>query len=57
MIDPATLRDLYDERAAIYEFEGKKSRDQAEYLAMMDVRKACGDRETANRIYQERKTR
>ncbi len=38
---PAEWRELYQERAGIMEFEGHMSRERAEKLAELDVRKLC----------------
>ena len=37
----AEWRELYQERAGIMEFEGHMSRERAEKLAELDVRKLC----------------
>ena len=42
VMDKSDILELFNERAAIREFDGKMKRDRAEYLALRDVRAKIG---------------
>lgn len=51
-IEPALLRDLYDERAAIREHDGQQQRRAAETAALADLRTWC-EHEAQQRLQRE----
>ncbi len=42
-MDETDILELWTERSAIREYDGKMSRERAEYLALRDVRKIIGE--------------